>query len=66
MFLATAYTPEPPAAHIAQELKGAIDERRLDQGIEYLVEIGILLKAKNCKSFTGWVTADTIKEGVRQ
>jgi len=75
-FLATAYAPRARAttAPKTQEPKSIADEfvnyavgqRRLEQGIEYMVEMGIPLKAENIKSFTRWVTNDTLREEAEQ
>ncbi|PUU78350.1 hypothetical protein B9Z19DRAFT_1084327 [Tuber borchii] len=59
---------------MTQQTKGVADEfvnyavgqRRLEQGIEYMVEMGIPLKAENVRSFTRWVTNDTLKEEAEQ
>ncbi|KAG0633444.1 hypothetical protein HOY80DRAFT_626041 [Tuber brumale] len=71
IFLATAYAPRAPQAlPVAQEPRTIVDEfvsyavgqRRLEQGVEYMVEMGIPLKEENVKSFTRWVINDTLKE----
>ncbi|KAG0129049.1 hypothetical protein HOY82DRAFT_621039 [Tuber indicum] len=75
IFLATAYAPRaPPTAPVTQEPKTIVDEfvsyavgqRRLEQGVEYMAEMGIPLKAENFKSFTRWVIDDTLKEEAEQ
>ncbi|CUS12247.1 unnamed protein product, partial [Tuber aestivum] len=75
IFLATAYASRaPPAVPMTREPNTVVDDfvnyavgqRRLEQGIEYMVEMGIPLKVENVKSFTRWVTDDTLKEEVEQ
>ncbi|PUU78344.1 hypothetical protein B9Z19DRAFT_1025472 [Tuber borchii] len=78
IFLATAYASrarQPTAStSMTQQTKGVADEfvnyavgqRRLEQGIEYMVEMGIPLRAENVRSFTRWVTNDTLKEEAEQ
>jgi len=63
----TSMTLIPEPKRMADEFVNyAVGQRRLEQGIEYMVEMGIPLKAENAKSFTRWVTNDTLKEEAEQ
>ncbi|RPA92386.1 hypothetical protein L873DRAFT_1817708 [Choiromyces venosus 120613-1] len=79
-FLGTAYAPRiPPQTPVANTMIAeesntpvddfvnyAVGERRLEQGVEYMMEMGIPLKMENVNRFNRWVINDTLKEESEQ